>query len=186
MLSSAYKIMHRDSGREYVGITSRDPQVRWKEHQYDAAAGRTKMHVHRALKKYGTEAFDFEVVAQVPTLEEARIVEMLLVATERPAFNLTAGGQGQRGRVKSAEEREKIGAGRRGQAVSDEVKAKISKAVSVSLVGNQRAKGVKHTAESRANMGAARVGTKRSPETKAKMAAARKAWWDRQKKETTP
>jgi group I intron endonuclease len=173
MLSSVYKVVQKSTGREYVGITSRPPLVRWKEHLYDAQ--RARSFLHNAIRKHGEADFEFKVVAELPTFEEAKIAEQILIALERPAFNLTAGGDGTRGYLRSEETRQKLAAGRRGKKHSDETRQKISEAVSAALLGNQRAKGVKHSAETRAKLSALRTGKKygpRSAETRAKMSAA--------------
>ena len=43
--------MNKTNGKHYVGITSREPEVRWK----NGFAYKNNRHLSSAIKKYGTE-----------------------------------------------------------------------------------------------------------------------------------
>lgn len=189
MVSSVYRVSHRDSGRAYVGVTSRTLNQRWKEHERDAAR-RPRGPFHAALAKYGRGSFDFELVAELPTFDEAKIAEMIAIAVERPAFNLTAGGDGGTGHYVSPAARAAIGAAHRGKVVSSETRQKISKAaatrtehIAKMIEGNI---GRRQPAEVIAKQVAKNTGRKRSPETKAKISAAMLGNTNRRKKLSTP
>jgi hypothetical protein len=92
-LSSVYYLTHLASGREYIGITSRKPSVRWAQHRLAVREG-ASTRIARALRKYGCDAFSWQVIATLPTFQEAQIAERILVAVRRPVFNMTAGGDG--------------------------------------------------------------------------------------------
>ncbi len=110
-MAVVYSITHRESGREYIGVTSKKPRVRWRQHVAHARAGRSlTMPVVRALAKHGAEAFEFKVEAELPTFEEAKLAEMIAIATRRPAFNATAGGDGIRGLKHRQDTRAKMSA----------------------------------------------------------------------------
>ena len=119
-----YKIEHRESGRAYVGRTWRDVQKRWYEHITDA---RTSSYIHRAIAKYGKDAFDFTVITTC-TVEEGEGFELFYIAFYNglsPAgYNLLLGGMGA-GNF-SAETRAKMSASRMGIKLSDETRAKMS------------------------------------------------------------
>jgi group I intron endonuclease len=102
-----YAITHIASGREYVGLTARTLRKRWKEHKIDADC-RAKTYFHRALAKYGRDAFTTQVLANLPIIAEAKIAERIAIAVRKPAFNLTAGGDGTPGRKLSAEAKARI------------------------------------------------------------------------------
>lgn len=194
--ATLYSITHRDSGREYVGVTTQLVQSRWRFHisragkpvDHDANTG---MPIVRALRDHGCEAFDFRVIATLPTAEEGLIAERIAIATRQPAFNACSGPTGDHER--SPETRAKVADsnrrawadGRRSRRFSPETRAKMSAAhrghqhssETRALIGEANRRRVV-TEESRAKMSAARRGVKHgpmSPETKAKIAASARA-----------
>ena len=58
-----YKIEHKESSKIYVGITTRDPEIRWKEHGKCIPSRKGRSLINQAILKYGKEAFSYEVVA---------------------------------------------------------------------------------------------------------------------------
>lgn len=66
-----YMIRHRESGKAYIG-RSVDIHARWHGHRHDAFKRKTGNAIHRALRKYGAEAFDWLVLEEI---EEMRLVE---------------------------------------------------------------------------------------------------------------
>lgn len=157
-LVSVYRVTRRATGDSYIGI-SNDPELRWKRHLRDASNGEG-YKFHRALAKYGSEAFDFDVIAALPTPQEAKIAERILIALEKPEYNLTAGGDGTWG-PKTPEQIAKIAAANRGQKRSPETCARIG----ASKQGTTR------SAETRAKMSAAHQGRQHTEESRAKMRA---------------
>jgi len=142
-------------------------------------------YFQRVLAKYGRDAFDWEVVAELPTSQEAKVAERILIALSKPEYNLTAGGDGTWGCSKSPETRAKMSASMRGAKtpegleriraanraragihLSKEHKAKLS--VSIKAAGNRPPQA--STEELRARQ----LGKKASAETRAKMSAASK------------
>lgn len=182
-----YSVTRRETGDQYIGL-SKHPQKRWRQHQKDARAGKG-FRLHNALRAYGKEAFDFRVCAQLPTHQEAKIAERLMIAIEKPCYNLTAGGDGTLGLSRpdvaarmrqlkglplSAAHRErlKISRNERGtQRCSEQTRAKIGLANA----------GRSPSPEARAKMRQAKLGNKnaagvvRSPETRAKISATKRA-----------
>ncbi len=118
MTAAAYSITHRETGREYIGQTANDARLRWSAHI--SSAGRVRSAIGAALAKYGSRAFDFQIEAMLPTADEAKIAEMILIATRKPVFNLTRGGDGCCGckhPPRTAETRAKLAAARTGLAI---------------------------------------------------------------------
>lgn len=99
-------------------------------------------------------------------IEQERISQLRMVGVR--LCNLTDGGDGTSGWVKTKEWREKVGAAHRGKIISEETRLKLSAA----LVG------YRHTDETKARMSASRLGMqntfghKHSDETKLKMSVA--------------
>lgn len=123
-------------------------------------------------------------------VEIERIDQMRRIGVE--TCNLTDGGDGTSGWVKSAAWREKVGRAHKGKIVSADVRKKISDSVkasgytpsaearakmSAAHKGNKYTLGMKHSEETRAKMSASHkgnsynLGKKASEETKAKMSA---------------
>jgi group I intron endonuclease len=177
-MSALYSITHRDTGREYIGMTKRRVESRWADHvsvsRRAESAGdyNTRMPIVRALRRYGAEAFDFRVEATLPTAEEAKIAERIAIALRRPAFNASRGGDGNGNYIRTPETRLKISLsnarawaeGRRSREVSSETRERMSAARS----------GRKHSAETRALIAEANRRRVVSEESRAKMSATRR------------
>jgi group I intron endonuclease len=154
-----YTITRRETGEQYVGITSQKKGARWAQHKSQAKLGRVS-HLSNALRKYGVDAFDYLEVAAFETYEQAQLAEMTSITFAQPVYNITAGGEGAPGLQHTAAARAKMSAARVGNQNSlgckpgAETRAKLSAAK----------KGVPKSPEHRAAIGAAHVGMKRSPE----------------------
>jgi group I intron endonuclease len=57
-----YKIIHNESGKVYVGQTTQDINRRWKDHSKSQS---NCTYLRNALKKYGTDAFKYEIICIV-------------------------------------------------------------------------------------------------------------------------
>lgn len=83
------------NGKKYVGITSTDPQYRWRNGLgYDK-----NYHFFRAIEKYGWESFKHEILFENLPLETAKQIERDLIAEwhltdRRFGYNLREGGDG--------------------------------------------------------------------------------------------
>ena len=63
---SVYYIKHKESGKGYVGQHNKpNPIYRWARHGCDANKG-SNLPFHRALKKYGCDAFTWEILGIFP------------------------------------------------------------------------------------------------------------------------
>lgn len=70
-----YKFTHIESERSYIGQTIQDPNRRRLEHIADSRYTTKEYHFHNALRKYGIDAFIFEVIAEAASLEELNKLE---------------------------------------------------------------------------------------------------------------
>lgn len=186
MRSGIYAIIHRESGRWYVG-QSRDLDRRWRKHSSQLRHNHhNNSHLQNTWNKYGPEAFDFEVLILAPVrllndLEQAYLDDPetshfnvarhadapargLIRSAETKALISQASAE-QRRLPCSAETRAKLSASRRGYRCSPETRAKMSAA-------KKGRKQPPRTPEHRAKLSAANRGRQRSPETRAKMRAA--------------
>ena len=70
-----YKFTHIESNRCYIGQTIQDPNQRRLEHIADSRHTTREYHFHNALRKYGIDAFTFEVIDKATTLDELNLLE---------------------------------------------------------------------------------------------------------------
>lgn len=97
------------SGKVYIGITKRRPAQRWKR-----GCGYTRNLVFmRAIHKYGWDNIEHEVLYDGLTEEEAKRIEVELIAKHnatdrRYGYNITAGGDHHVGAPCSEENRERV------------------------------------------------------------------------------
>ena len=116
------------SGKVYIGLTSRDPEKRWNNgHGYNGS------YFFRAIKKYGWDNFKHEIVASGLCENEAKNLEIELIAEYKSnqrlfGYNISSGGESKTGTTISDEQKEKIRKGNIGKIVSAETRAKLSAA----------------------------------------------------------
>ena len=114
-----YKITNKVNGKVYIG-QSVDIYKRWSSHIRNSKNENCKDYnypFYRALRKYGVENFDFEILEvcdDVNLLDDKEIAYIkqynsFIHSENSNGYNNTLGGnQGSRGRIKSEEEKRKI------------------------------------------------------------------------------
>lgn len=88
-----YIAVNRNNGKCYIGITTRGLARRVRAHMTTVRGGST-FKFHNAIRKHGLEAFEFSVLRECLTHEQAKAGERELIALLRPEYNLTRGGDG--------------------------------------------------------------------------------------------
>jgi group I intron endonuclease len=151
-----YVYLHTSpSGKSYVGQTRGKLVNRWcdqvKITRWPRHAG-YRYPLSRAIRKYGSKAFEHQVLAVAKSKEELDNLErvwIILLQTRNPeyGYNITAGGEGNPGLKHSAAIRQKISRNRKGKAV-----------------GNTNAAGHVWTDEEKTRVSLALKGRKFSPE----------------------
>ena len=85
-----YKITNKKNGKIYIGQTIRDLEVRFKQHC------RSGCYLYKAIKKYGVESFDKEIIDTATTREELDEKETYWIKKLNSiypnGYNLTYGG----------------------------------------------------------------------------------------------
>jgi group I intron endonuclease len=141
-----YRITHRQSGKDYVGI-SVEYKARWAEHKRASRQGGTRCpKLYNALRKHGPDAFDWKVIAWARNFEAGcKLERMARHLGLGDAYNCTDGGEGvvglkmsektreilrkaNTGRVHSEETKRRISDGNKGKVVSDSTKSLLSAA----------------------------------------------------------
>ena len=180
-----YRIWNKESGKSYVGQCAFKP-FSWRCRIKAHFKGQDKQcrAIHSAIKKYGRDAFDYEILhTDVPMdalrdLENSTIVAYDTIAPN--GYNLTAGGEGgamseetkrkignaNRGKKRSPEFIEQMRKDRTGRKASSETRAKMSE----SQMGRPgTTTGKKLSVEHRAKISESNKGRKVSAETRDKI-----------------
>ena len=71
-----YKITNSLTGKVYIGQTIRNPQTRFYEHMNDKLSND---YFHSAVRKYGADAFTYEVIDTAENQEELNRKEMMWI-----------------------------------------------------------------------------------------------------------
>lgn len=105
-----YAHINKANRKTYVGITSQSVQSRWG---YKGNGYKDSPKFYNAIKKYGWDNFDHEIVAEHLTEQEAKNFEKALIKNgklqdDNYGYNMTIGGDGVVGNVVSQETKEKL------------------------------------------------------------------------------
>lgn len=124
---TVYKATNRTNGKCYIGITSRSAAVRWNEHLSRARCGVRNSRLYAAIRKYGDDVFDLEVVAKADTEDAVRELERQHISKSDSyagGYNCNLGGVGFI--VFPKHIREKISMAQKGKTISLESRRKMS------------------------------------------------------------
>jgi len=155
-----YKVTNKINGKVYIGKTVHTLEHRWSQHLSFAKMNSGCPYLGRAIRKYGSETFEIEQLAQTDNSEElntleCHFIQQLKSYQREVGYNLTLGGEGTAGYHHSSETKAKIAAGRQGanhpmfgRHQSMDARQKISVNNGKGFLGKH------HTLESRLRMGA--------------------------------
>jgi group I intron endonuclease len=89
-----YEAVNKNNGKVYVGLTTTTLKQRMSSHLRSAKAG-SKMHFHKALRKYGPEAFEWSEVISCSDIESLHKAEKLCISLyeEHQRYNKSLGGE---------------------------------------------------------------------------------------------
>lgn len=154
-----YKITHIETNRAYIGQTIGDVRTRWRKHAV------SDTHLGRAIKKYGKDAFLFEVLAELATVEELNQKEIELIAEHRTlmpnGFNIESGGKNA---PMSEEAKLKMSIVHKGKTITPTHRQALSKANKNKVVSDETKQKIRES----------RLGKKASPETRRKIGESNK------------
>jgi group I intron endonuclease len=90
-----YCHVHVETGRRYMGLTTRSMERRWSQHLTQSKI--LKTHFANAIRKYGLEAFSHEILEvchdqEVAELAERSWIELFDSTNPEKGFNLAKGG----------------------------------------------------------------------------------------------
>lgn len=98
-MNEVYLITNKINGKQYVGVTCRGYQARFKEH-VQAAINGSRTILHNAIRKYGFENFKVELIesnisdADIGDKERFYIDKYQTFYLHRTGYNMTTGGGG--------------------------------------------------------------------------------------------
>lgn len=126
-----YKATNKINGKVYIGQTIHSFKTRKREHEYC----KYNIPFHKAIKKYGKENFDWEIVERCRSKIDLDLAEEWYIRYYKTfvafdsccGYNCTFGGEGRVGWVPSNETRKKISKANKGRIVSLETRKRMSK-----------------------------------------------------------
>lgn len=146
MSGTIYLITNHITEQAYVGQTRMTPAVRWAQHVYLALRAHSDTHLHRAIRKYGIDAFRISVLESLePALLNER--ECHWIDVLRPHYNMTVGGEGG---SPTDSTRQKLSAAAKQNWATSEHRAKMSR-THVGFTGKQHTNETKQKMRQRAS-----------------------------------
>lgn len=158
------------TGKYYIGQTTKTIEQRWKGHVNNSKKDKPYGIFQRAIKKYGEENWEHEVLESDISEEILNEREIFHIAKwnssdTRYGYNLTEGGEGV---IPNEETRKKLSESHKGKTPWNKGKHDIYTLDTIEKISNTL-KGYKQTPEARKNMSEAHKGKKLSEEHKQKL-----------------
>lgn len=98
-----YKHTNTVTGKAYIGYTSLTMEERWKQHvklAFQPSKKDSCIKLWRAIRKYGVDSWDHEILTYMDTEQQAHELEISLIEshnTFKKGYNTTRGGEGFKG-----------------------------------------------------------------------------------------
>jgi len=185
-----YCIKNIINNKEYIGLTTRTLEERWKQHIRESnreGGWEWNTPLGNAIKKYGKDSFQVFVLEECSSETEMKQKEIWLIRERKSlasetGYNLTLGGDGRLGYKLSKETKRKIGEGNFGKIMSDDAKAKMSIAAKKRCVGKPSPMdGKKHTDDALKKISESSKGRVFSEESRRKKSESLKAYYQNKK-----
>ena len=158
-----YKAYNRINNKCYIGQTIQSLSVRKNRHINDSLYRNTNIYFHNAIKKHGSDNFDWEIIEFCDSKKELNEMEFHYIMqydSLNNGYNLTLGGEGSfgykhtfknrkvmsaasfksnnhcnRGKHLSEKWKQKIGLSNKGKIITKECRDKISKSKTGKFIG---------------------------------------------------
>lgn len=105
-----YLATNKINGKRYIGVSTRQTmRLRIYQHKSDAICRHRKSRFHDAIRKYGFENFEWMEIFQCDDPREALAMEIFLISSERPEYNISAGGEGRTAPLSESAKKKLIG-----------------------------------------------------------------------------
>jgi len=119
-----YKIKNLLNEKFYIGKTKKNPNERFKEHFY--LSKKSKTHFHKAIKKYGFQNFQVEILEVVDCNDLLNEKEKYWIEKLKPSYNKTLGGDGVVGYTYTEEHKQNMSLSKKGRKNSQTHNLNIS------------------------------------------------------------
>ncbi len=93
-MNQVYKITNQKNGKIYIGISTNSAKRRWTEHKSRFNLGERDHKLYQAMKKYGIENFDYEVIHETDNSKELSFLESQYIEkfdSFNNGYNMTCG-----------------------------------------------------------------------------------------------
>jgi len=128
-----YRAVNKINEKVYIGQTITGLTNRRLSHINDSIAKRDNIYFHNAIRKYGSENFEWEILEYCCSKEELDEMEFHYIKQYNSKFpdgyNLTDGGGGMVGYVITEKHRKNLSESHKGYVHTQEQKRKISEAL---------------------------------------------------------
>ncbi len=180
-----YCIKNIINNKEYIGLTKRPLEHRWKQHIYESNkkdSWEWNTPLGNAIKKYGKDLFQVFVLEECSSETELKQKEIQLIRERKSlasetGYNLTLGGDGRLGYKLSEETKQKISQGNLGKVMSVDAREKMSVAAKKRCVGKPSPMdGKKHTDDALKKISQSSKGRIFSEESRRKKSESLKAY----------
>jgi len=180
-----YCIKNIINNKEYIGLTKRPLEQRWKQHIYESNkkdSWEWNTPLGNAIKKYGKDSFQVFVLEECSSETELKLKEIQLIKERKSlasetGYNLTLGGDGRLGYKLSEETKQKISQGNLGKVMSVDAREKMSVAAKKRCVGKlSPMDGKKHTDDALKKISQSSKGRIFSEESRRKKSESLKAY----------
>ena len=163
-----YKATNIINGKSYIGKTTQSLKARKASHTTKSKKG-NNYYFHNALKKYGFDNFEWEIICENVPLELLSIREIMKIIVNHThytegGYNMTWGGEGTHGYKHTDEARKIIKEKRKLQIFSTEYKINMSKVQTNHFVSEETKRKIsdKWTKERLDNLKKELIGNKRA------------------------
>jgi group I intron endonuclease len=180
-----YCIKNTVNNKEYIGLTTRTLEKRWKQHIYESNKQNSwewNTPLGNAIKKYGKDSFQVFVLEECSSETELKQKEIQLIKERKSlasenGYNLSFGGDGRLGYKLSEETKQKISQGNLGKVMSIDAKEKMSVAAKKRCIGKlSPMDGKKHTDDALKKISQSSKGRIFSEESRRKKSESLKAY----------
>lgn len=172
-MGQIYLITNEKNGKIYVGQTSLTATKRWSSHKRDANSTTRNLQtpLARAIRKHGQENFVIKILEDCPSdkLDEREIYWIKELKAIENGYNLTEGGCSRRGYSLSEETKAKMSKARKGIVFTKEHKNKLSEAKRDYFKSGGTSWNAGHTGKANCL-----YGTRRTDEVRAKISESKK------------
>jgi len=152
MKNIVYKISNRINNKIYFGVTQQDLKVRWQQHKCNS--NKKSYYLYNAIKKYGFDNFNIEIVFEADTKKEMLEKEIQLISIYKTnnrlfGYNNSTGGESSKKGCKLTQEQKNNISNYQKNRIRKPHSIETKTAMSLSAKGRDMSKAIKSSANKR-------------------------------------